>query len=443
MDFRRNDGFGDWEWRLFPLFFLPWTHLFRQRPSSSAPDHRWVYAIVGIALMSMFGLIYAWSVFVLPLEREFGWSREQTSLTFAITMTFFSVGVIFGGALTDRKGPRAVCFIAGILTGGGLLSASFTASLTQLYLSYGLVCGLAVGIAYSGVLATVVRWFPDYRGAVSGILMMGFGFGGLLLGFGANHLIETLGWRAAFRILGGLAFVVIVVFSSLLRPYETVSANETSPDADAAPHSECLWHSPRQVLREPSFWMLWFWHLSILSGGLATVGHIVPLAIEEGFRGDQATYAMGILSILNGIGRIGFGVLSDRFGKRMLLVDSIFMTAAMLLIASGLFQESYPGLLLFVVLAGFAFGGAMPQGSANVGALFGSKYFGTNFGLLSTGLVVAALFGPYLSGFFRTATGSYSFGFLFLAGVAGLGLIAGIKVAGVNNTSPGPRQSRL
>jgi OFA family oxalate/formate antiporter-like MFS transporter len=380
--------------------------------------------------MLFFGMIYAWSVFVLPLEHEFGWSREQTSLTFTITMTFFAAGVIFGGALTDRKGPRLVCFIAGILTGCGLFSASFTASLMQLHLSYGLVCGLAVGIAYSSVISTVVRWFPDRRGAVSGILMMGFGFGGLLLGFGANRLIETLGWRIAFRILGGLAFVIIVAFSSLLRSYKTVPANGGRPlntdAANAAGVQDYDWH---QVLRAPLFWGLWLWLLSLLSGGLAMVGHVVPLVVEKGFRGDQAAYALGIFSILNGIGRVSFGILSDRFGRKILLVDSLLMVAAMLLIASGLFQERYSGLLLFVMVVGFAFGGAIPQASAAVASLFGSKYFGTNFGLVSSGLVVASLLGPYLSGLFRTTTGSYSLGFFFLAGVAGVGLVAGTKVA--------------
>lgn len=398
-------------------------------PGASAPGVRRLQLAAGVALMLMFGLIYAWSIFVLPLEREFGWSREQTSLTFTIAMTFFSIGLVPGGILTDRKGPRLVCLAAAALTGGGLLAASFTASLTHLYLAYGLVCGMAVGIAYNCVMATVVPWFPDHRGAVSGTLMMGFGFGGLLLGFGANHLVEAFGWRDAFRLLGGLAFAVIAIFGLLLRPREAASPGEATPGAGAVQASERPWRSLFGVLKIPLFWVLWFWHLSILSGGLAMVGHVVPLVVENGFRSDQAAYAMGIFSVLNGIGRISFGVLSDRFGKRILLVDSAFMIAAMLLIASGLFGANYSVLLLFIVIAGFAFGGAMPQGSATVAALFGAKHFGTNFGLLSSGLVVAAVFGPYLSGLFRAATGGYGSGFLFLAAIAGLGLIAGVKVA--------------
>jgi OFA family oxalate/formate antiporter-like MFS transporter len=383
--------------------------------------------------MLMFGLIYAWSVFVLPLEREFGWNREQTSLTFAITMLFFSIGVVFGGALSDRKGPRFVCFIAGILTACGLLAASFTNFLTQLYLSYGLVCGLAIGIAYNCVISAVVRWFPDHSGAVSGVLMMGFGFGGLLLGFGANRLIETFGWRDAFRILGGLAFIVIVVFSSLLRPYKTSPSSGASSNTKMAKVTDAQDQDWRQVLKRPQFWLLWLWYVPLLSGGLATVGHVVPLAVEKGFSGDQAAYALGLFSILNGIGRVGFGFLSDRFGKKILLVDSILMVAAMLLIAliaGDFMQRGFFGFLFCVTMAGLAFGGALPQASVAVASLFGLKHFGINFGLISSCLAVGSLLGPYLGGLLRTTTGSYSLSFLFLAVLAGVGLIAGAKIVG-------------
>jgi OFA family oxalate/formate antiporter-like MFS transporter len=400
--------------------------------AAGAPGNRWMYVFVGAALMLILGMIYTWSVFVLPLEREFGWNREQTSLTFAITMTFFAAGIIFGGALADHKGPRPVCFMAGTLAGCGLLFASFTASLAQLYLSYGLVCGLSIGIADSCVVSTVVRWFPDHRGAIAGVLMMGFGFGGLVLGFGASHLIETFGWRTAFCLLGGLTFAAIVTLGGFLRPCKTVSKNEASLNTDGGNARETQDYDWRQVLREPLFWMLWFWQVSMLSGGLAMVGHIVPLAVEKGFRGDQAIYALGIFSILNGISRVGFGILSDRFGRKILLVDSILMIAAMLFIASGFLQDGFPGFLFSIMVAGLAFGGAMPQASAAVAALFGSRHYGANFGLVHSGIVVASLLGPYLSGLLRTATGSYGLGFLFLAGIAGIGLIAGARVAREN-----------
>jgi OFA family oxalate/formate antiporter-like MFS transporter len=396
--------------------------------AASALGSRWIYVAVGAALMLILGLIFAWSVFVLPLENEFGWSREQTSLTFAITMAFFAAGIILGGALADRKGPRLVCLVAGALTGGGLFSASFTASPAHLYLSYGLVCGLSIGIADSCTVSTVVRWFPDHRGAVAGVLMMGFGFGGLFLGLGAGRLIEAFGWRAAFRILGAVTFVAIAALGGFLRPCTAVSGDQALPNAEETGAAGPRDYDWREVLREPPFWWLWFWQVSIFAGGLTVVGHVVPLAVEKGFHGDQAAYALGVFSVLNGIGRVVFGVLSDKFGKRVMLADSALMVAAMLLIAGGFSSQGFHGFLFSVTLAGLAFSGAMPQASSAVAALFGSRHYGANFGLIHSGLVVASLLGPYLSGLLRVTAGGYGSGFLFLAGVAGLGLIAGTRI---------------
>jgi MFS transporter, OFA family, oxalate/formate antiporter len=396
---------------------------------SAKQSNRWMYVVVGVAIMLTFGMIYAWSVFVLPLEREFGWSREQTSLTFSITMTFFAAGIVVGGVLTDVKGPRLVLVIAGVLIGFGLAASSFTRSLVHLYVSYGVVCGLAVGIAYNCVISTVVRWFPDRRGAISGMLMMGFGIGGLVLGFGASHVIKAFGWRAAFQILAGVVAAVIVLLGCLLRPCETASPTPAlADDLRTGDHRSRNWCS---VMSDPLFWMVWFWQVSVISGGLATIGHVVPLAIENGFRNDQAAYALGAFSILNGIGRVGFGYLSDRLGRRQtMLADSLLMIVAMVLLAFGFSQEHYAGLLLSVMVAGLAYGGAMPQVSAAIAAIFGMKRFGANFGLVSTGIVAAAFFGPYLSGLSRAVTGNYSLGFVFLAGLASVGTILASRIGG-------------
>lgn len=398
--------------------------------SGGVAQNRWWLAGVGILIMLMFGMIYAWSVFVLPLEREFGWSREQTSLTFSITMTFFSIGIFLGGLLADRKGPRFVSIVAGCCIGAGLWAASLTTSLAQLYVSYGVVCGLSVGISYNCVISTIIRWFPDYRGAVSGLLMMGFGLGGLVLGFGASRLIEAIGWRAAFQILGAAMFFCNVVLGRLLRPcperHMPAGAAASSSAGDDL-GAESAW---RETLRAPMFWLLWFWQISVISGGLATVGHIVPLAIEAGFRGDQAAYALGAFSVLNGVGRLAFGYLSDRLGRRRtMLADSLLMIGAMALFLSGYAHAHYAGLLLTAMLAGVAYGGAMPQVSAAISLIFGSRNFGANFGLVSSGIVVAALAGPYLSGVSKTASGSYAAGFAFLLLLAATGLFAAIVAA--------------
>lgn len=399
---------------------------------------RWLYVAVGVVIMLMFGMIYAWSVFVLPLEKEFGWSRDQTSMTFSLTLIFFSIGIMLGGILTDRRGPRLVSAVAGSVMAGGLIAASFTQSLMHLYLSYGVVCGLSVGIAYNCVISTVVRWFPDYRGVVSGVLMMGFGFGGLLLGVGASRLIAVMGWRVAFQVFGCAAFVLVVILGRLLRPWGPTESEVSAAADGAASTPEGPHYGWRETLAEPSFWMLWFWQLSVISGGLATIGHIVPLAVEKGFAAGEAAAALGVLSISNGIGRVSFGALSDRFGKKwVMLADSLLMLLAMLLFAGLSPAWGDAGLLLCVICAGLGYGGSMPQVAAAIAAFFGQRHFGANFGLVSTGIVGAALVGPYLSGMVKTLTGSYSLGFVFLAGLAASGMIVSQCLRAPSMKAPG------
>lgn len=393
-------------------------------PITGLPMNRWHLLLFGFLGMLTLGLIYAWSVFVLPLEKEFGWDRDQTALTFSLVMTCFSLGSVAGGHLSVQRGPRLVATMAGMFTGAGLFLTSYVQTLLQLYAVYSLICGLSVGVVYNCIISTVTSWFSDRRGLASGVLMMGFGFGGLVLGVGASLLIDNLGWRTAFRVLGTGSLFIIVGLGQILRVPPS-----TCPDAGAAPHGEKLpvtrdycW---REAIRMPVFWRLWFWQMTILAGGLSTIAHIVPFAVERGIPTDLAVYALGCLSISNGIGRVTFGYLSDQLGRdRMMMIDSVMMMTVMLALATVLPFWGYTGLLAVSVAGGLAFGGTMPQASAVTAALFGQKHFGVNFGLVSTGLIVASLLGPYLLGRSNALANGYETGFFFLAAVAALGCIS-------------------
>ena len=143
---------------------------------------RWLYLALGVGLLLCLGLIYAWSVFRAPLEAEFGWSKAQTSVTFSISMMMFCLGGLASGMLTGRKGPRFTLTACALFLLAGFAMASRIHTLPGIYVSYGGFCGFGVGLGYNATISTIMRWFPDKQGLVSGITLMGFGFGGMLLG---------------------------------------------------------------------------------------------------------------------------------------------------------------------------------------------------------------------------------------------------------------------
>lgn len=177
--------------------------------------NRWFYVAIGIVLFLFLGLLYAWSLFIAPLEKDFGWTRAQTSLIFTISIIFFCLGGIAGGFITGRKSPGFTILISAILLLCSFAASSQINSLIGIYITYGVISGFGIGLSYNAVISTVTRWFPEKPGVISGFLLMGFGLGAMLLGSTANTLIKAIGWRETFLVLG-VAFGIVVFIGSRL-----------------------------------------------------------------------------------------------------------------------------------------------------------------------------------------------------------------------------------
>jgi len=185
---------------------------------------RWVCAAAGFSAMIFLGLVYAWSVFVAPLEAYFGWDRSQTSMIFSISVLGFSLGIIFGGILSKRLPPKKVMWFCATLALIGFACTSRINTLPGLFLFYGVMCSFGAGTGYNAVLSMVLPWFPKNQGALSGIMLMGFGFSGSILGWTAAALTNSFGWRNAFAILGVGIWIIIVLLSFLMvRPTDQES----------------------------------------------------------------------------------------------------------------------------------------------------------------------------------------------------------------------------
>ena len=250
----------------------------------SMGPNRWVYVFVGFLISLVLGLLYAWSIIVIPLEKQFGWTRAQTSLAFTISIIFFVVGMIAGGKHTDKKGPRIVVSIGSLVLASGFFLASLTESLVHLYVSYGVLCGFGIGYANVAPMVTAMRWFPDRRGLVSGILVMGFGLAAFVLGSTAGYVIVKVGWEWAFRLFATLSLLFCLVGAQFLKypPAGWVPKTMQKAYSAAGPVRLVEDYDWREMFRTSTWWIWWTFHLVILTGGLMIVGHIVPFAVESG-----------------------------------------------------------------------------------------------------------------------------------------------------------------
>mgnify|MGYP000542529849 CR=1 FL=1 len=371
--------------------------------------NRWRFLITGVLVSLVLGMIYAWSIFTLPLENEFGWTRAQTSLTFSISIITLSIGMIFGGRIIEKKGVKAVSVAGALMVAAGFFLASATRSLMMLYISYGVFVGLGVGAVYISHISTIARWFPDRKGFAMGILTMGFGMGGLILGGIAGYLIESMGWVTAFRALALISLVVCVTGGLLVRfpgPAWKPTRLETQKPGAAPAVATVLNLDWNEMIKTKEWWQWWFWDLFLCASGLMVIGHIVPLAMEKGVDKAEAIFAMGILSVSNGCGRLMFGTLWDRFGKRLAMTGSGLMMGIALFCVVLLTEAiGHYGLYVAVILTGLAYGGLVPINNTFILESFGPKHSGINIGLGSTPLIIAVLAGPYLGSYIKMNSG--------------------------------------
>lgn len=178
--------------------------------------NRWVYAIVGVIVLLFAGLVYAWSVLSTPIGAEFtGWTKAQLSLTFTLVMILFCIGSLLCGLLAGRLSAKNAVRLGAVLFLAGFFIASRCQSPLTLYLGFGVLCGLGSGLSYNAVMSTMVRWFPDRPGLISGVLLMGFGGGSFLIGklYQAWTPAGVGGWRTSFLVLGIVCFAVLAVCS--------------------------------------------------------------------------------------------------------------------------------------------------------------------------------------------------------------------------------------
>lgn len=373
--------------------------------------------IAGTAMLLINGVIYAWSIYFMPFGAGFGWSSAQLGACFTVMLASFCLGGVFGGAVANRRGVRVSIPIGGILGCIGFVLCMFLQAhlIWLLFVSFA-ISGIGVGFVYNGVISAVVPRFPDKKGLASGVLLMGFGASSLVLGGLASRLIASpgFGWHLTYILTGALLLAAAFVGLPFVLP------PRVDRDTHAAAPARGL--TPRQMLRTKRFWLL-FGSAVIGTGfGSGLIAHASYIFVEGGASESVAALAVGLVSVMNGLGRIVFGMLNDRCGFRIsLLADAVLYIAAGL-IAALVLGSSAVVLVVVMMLIGACYG-AVPTISASLAEeFFGPAHYGRNLGIVNLSILVGS-FASTAAGAIQTSTGSYAQAFYLFVGLEAVALV--------------------
>lgn len=394
--------------------------------------NRWLIALAAVGIHICIGSVYAWSVYTGPLTEGLNWALEDVQLTFSIAIFFLGISAAFLGKFIERIGPRKAGILAGILFGLGTIGSGVAvqvSSLYLLYLFYGMLGGIGLGIGYIAPVATLLRWFPDKRGLAAGLAIMGFGFAALLSSPVIVYIIQSLGIAEAFYITGAVYFIVILISSLYLAPPPADSfpanfRNGISAGKKTA-NNVVMEYSAAQALRSRKFWYLWVMFFINISCGIAVISVASRLAREYANMSVVAAAAMvGVMGLFNGAGRIGWASLSDLTGRpEMFSIFFLLQIIAFLLLPSAtnplLFQ-----ILIFIIIS--CYGGGFATMPAFLGDLFGTRNLGVILGYMLTAWAAAGLAGPLIAAKVRSLTGSYNSSLYLFAAFLGIALILSI-----------------
>jgi OFA family oxalate/formate antiporter-like MFS transporter len=393
-------------------------------------QNRWAIAAAGFLMQMALGAVYAWSVFRVPLSKQFHWSISDVTLTFTICIFTLGVAAFFGGLWLNKSGPRVVALTGGFLYGLGVFLASFSADkLWWLYLSYGLIGGLGLGFGYIVPIAVLVKWFPDRRGLITGIAVGGFGAGALVTAPLATHLIQSVGVLHTFAYLG-VAYLVVTMATGyfLQNPPAGWKPDGWTPSETQKSQRAAKDYTLGEALRTWQWWALWALLFLNVTAGISLISQESPIFQEVAkVSAVVAAGMVGIVSIGNAVGRIFWAWTSDAITRRWAFVAMFALQVGLFWALPSLAAVPTLTFVSFVILMCYGGGfGTMPAFAADY---FGSKNVGPIYGLMLTAWGCASAFGPLLIAHLRQSSGTYGSGLHIIAGIMAVSMLLPILVS--------------
>lgn len=352
--------------------------------------------LASIAIQLCLGIAYIWSVFQTGVANSiFGGDNAAASLTFSLLLSTLTIGSVIGGKLAAKFSTRTIVIIGGVILSAGFFLASFATARIPwlLWLGYGVMGGTGMGFTYSTTIACAQKWFPEKKGAVTGLIVSALGFGGVIFTPIIERLIahfggQQVGEPKTFIALSVIFLVVCTVGALFLKNPPQTAAASAEQDGSLA---------PGQVLRDPRFYVITLSLMLACMGGLMMIGFAKPIAVAKGL-GATATIGVLVISMFNSLGRLCWGMISDKLGRKRTII--------LLLCGSGALSMSVMqanGVLIYVLigLIGFFYGGFLSTFPSLTADLFGPRHMATNYGMVLIGFGVGAVASSYIAGYYK------------------------------------------
>ena len=401
---------------------------------SESTKNRGIYPVLAsIAIQLTLGVAYIWSVFQTGIaDSVFGGDNAAAGLTFSLLLATLTIGSVLGGKLAIKYSTRIVVFIGGIILGAGFFLASFvTASISwMLWLTYGLMGGVGMGFTYSTTIACAQKWFPHKKGLVTGVIVSALGLGGVVFTPIVEYLIQSFGGPGVgepktFMVLSVIFLVVCSAGSIFLKdpPADYSAAAPTAPNAapvktgnkytpsemlkspaptasNSAPTKAGNEYSPSEMLKSPQFYLVAVSFMLACMGGLMMIGFAKPIAVAKGLE-ETATLGVLAISMFNSLGRLLWGIISDKLGRKYTII--ILLTGGAVL---SLFVTAVNGYWIYALIAliGFFYGGLLSNYPSLTADIFGAKHMATNYGFVLLGFGAGAIISSQIAGYYKNVS---------------------------------------
>ncbi|PYM21139.1 MAG: MFS transporter [Candidatus Rokuibacteriota bacterium] len=363
----------------------------------------WIVVAASAAIVCVgMGALFSLGVFLKPMAETMGWSRGAISTVALLNWIAMGLGSFVWGALSDRLGTRAVAVAGGLLLGLGLVLSSQVQALWQLNVTFGLMVGFAVGAFYAPLTSTATKWFTVRRGLAVALVSSGIGVGILAIAPLARGLTSAWDWRVALLVIGDLAWLIVVPAALLIR--------ETPGDVGAAAMGGAARvgrdYSTRQVLSAPQFWAIALTHFACCAAHSGPIFHMVTHATDQGIGPMAAATALGVSGFASIAGRVGGGLLADRFGAKSTLLAGLALQAAMIVLY--LFVRELGPFYVLAIVFGVSYGGVMPLYALVTREYFGEKVMGAAYGGVFLVSTLGMGLGSFAGGVLYDRLGSYT-----------------------------------
>jgi len=378
--------------------------------TSDRLPNRWGIAVAAVVMQICLGAVYGWSVFKIPLMRTQQWSETQVQLNFTLAIFFLGVGTIIGGLWQDKVGPRRVATVAGILYGVGYMLAGFSVthqSLDGLYFSYGMITGVGMGMGYICPVATLVKWFPERRGLMTGVAVCGYGAGALIMSPIAAREIVAHGVPSTFWSLGIVYLVLVVAAAQFYaNPPQGWRPAGWEPRSAVAKAATTYDYTVREALGTWQFWLLWLMLFLNVSAGIMIISQASPMAQQlVGMTPVAAAGMVGLISIFNGTGRVFWAWVSDHLGRARVYFLLYLIQVIIFFSLSRIHNLTWFSAAFAII--GLCYGGGFGTMPSFTADFFGARFMGGIYGIVLLAWGAAAIPSPIMIARLHQATGRF------------------------------------